>query len=165
MRRIKLTQGKWATVDDEDYERLSKYAWHVEKSGYAARVAKKSDGKKGMVYMQQDILRVPPNTWIGRVRNDRRRNNRKSNLRVSNASFSQANRLRQKNNTTGFKGVEKLKVKWRAQIVVNYRKLHLGCYLTAEEAALAYDRGARKYFGEFARLNFPQSQSKPRRKR
>ena len=165
MRRIKLTQGKWATVDDADYPRLSKYTWHLLKSGYAVRVATKRDGAKERIYMQRDILRVPTDVTIGRVRNDRRRNNQRSNLRITTPSHSQANRLRQSNNTSGYKGVEKFKKQniWRAQIVDNYRKIHLGCFKTAVEAAFAYDKAAVKYHDEFARLNFPSPHSKRKR--
>lgn len=56
-----------------------------------------------------------------------------------------------------FKGTEQLKSgRWRAQIVVMNRKISLGCYDTAEEAARAYDCAAIEKHGKFARPNFPQ---------
>ena len=44
---------------------------------------------------------------------------------------------------------------WQARIHVKHKPIFLGYFSTIEEAAMAYDEAARKYFGDFARLNFP----------
>lgn len=83
-------------------------------------------------------------------------NNRFSNLRPANQSQNMGNRGKQKNNTSGFKGVyyDKANDKWAATIMVNKRGIGLGRFATREEAATAYDEAAKKFFGEFARTNF-----------
>lgn len=54
MKEIALTQGKFAQVDDEDFEYLNRFKWMFV-NGYAARI----DGKTGkMVYMHHDVLRL-----------------------------------------------------------------------------------------------------------
>jgi hypothetical protein len=51
---------------------------------------------------------------------------------------------------TGFKGVSRLKGKFRARIHLNGREKSLGVYATAQEAAQAYDRASKQHFGDFA---------------
>lgn len=67
------------------------------------------------------------------------------------------------NNRSGFKGVYLHRGKgpncWYAQIRAHGRKIHVGAFLTPEEAARAYDEAAIKYHGEFARLNFPDEEA------
>jgi hypothetical protein len=56
-----------------------------------------------------------------------------------------------------FKGVvwDKQTKKWRANIVVNGKGRSLGRYADETAAALAYDEAARRWFGKYAWLNFP----------
>jgi len=37
---------------------------------------------------------------------------------------------------------------------VNRQKIFLGCFLSENEAAKVYDTAAKRYFGEYALLNF-----------
>lgn len=46
--------------------------------------------------------------------------------------------------------------KWMAALSVNNRTISLGLFEDEREAAQAYDAGARKHHGEYARLNFPE---------
>jgi len=40
-----------------------------------------------------------------------------------------------------------------AYLAINYKLKNLGYYSTEREAAIAYNNAAKKYFGDFARLN------------
>lgn len=64
-------------------------------------------------------------------------------------------KLTYKNNKSGFRGVHKDDYKWRAQIKSNGKVIYLGGFDSPEDAASAYDAAAKVYFGERARLNFP----------
>ena len=152
MRKIPLTQGKFAIVDDKDFDELSKHKWYFDK--YAIR----TDYKNNRIYMMHRVIINTPKGMDTDHVNGNKLDNRRNNLRVSNRSQNVANNGLRKNNTIGFKGVEFLKNRnfnkpWHARLTLNYRCISLGCFSTAIEAAQAYNRAALKYFGEFARLN------------
>lgn len=79
---------------------------------------------------------------------------RRENLQATTRSQSSSRRNVYKNNTTGFKGVttKKNKKGFYARICDRY----IGTFLTAVEAARAYDKEAFKLWGPVARLNFPE---------
>jgi len=81
-------------------------------------------------------------------------NNALSNLRLCSRSENNSNKSKQKNNTTGFKGVVKRKDGWyRARISKDGQRYCLGLFKTAEEASIAYNKKAIELHGSFASLN------------
>ena len=91
--------------------------------------------------------------------------NRKANLRSATRLQNSWNtRKSQQIGYSKYKGItfRKRRQKWAAQICVDGRRIFLGTFEDETEAAKAYDKAAKKHFGEFAKLNFPDS---PRRKK
>jgi hypothetical protein len=82
-------------------------------------------------------------------------NNQRGNIRIASRSQNMFNRRLNKNNASGFKGVEKCGNRWRARIRFDTRSFHIGLFREKETAARAYDDSALILFGEFAGLNFP----------
>lgn len=152
MKKIKLTQGQFALVDDADYDRLNQHKWYAKKDRngnfYAVQVP---------IYMARQILGLQDGDsrqadHINRSTLD----NCQDNLRICTNQQNQMNRKSVPNSTSQFKGVswDKATQKWRCQIALNKKKKHLGYWIMEEVAALAYDITATREFGEFAYLNF-----------
>jgi hypothetical protein len=86
-------------------------------------------------------------------------NNTRANLRSATRSQNAMNRRKQKGTSSRFKGVSwnKREQKWKVKIMFNCRVINLGSFDSEKAAARTYDAAAKKYFGEFAKLNFPQN--------
>ena len=78
-------------------------------------------------------------------------NNNVKNLRWATSKDNLANQGKQKNNTTGFKGVayHKPSKKYQATIYINGKNKSLGLFKTAEEASREYDAKAEEIHQEF----------------
>lgn len=156
---IPLTQGKFAIVDEADYKWLSQWKWYALKQHngdwYAVRNQWKN-GKSKLVYMHREIHKTPGESETDH-RDHNGLNNRHSNLRFATTSQNQHNRKKDKRiRTSHFKGVcwHRLANKWCARITVEYQTIYLGLFRSEIEAAHVYDAAAKRYFGDFACLNF-----------
>ena len=162
MKTIPLTRGYTALIDDEDYEMLSKFKWHVyiSKRKHKTRIYANHKSGNNNFSMHRYILNVTDKTQIVDHIDGNGLNNCKNNLRiVSNSINIQNQKILCGSNTSGFTGVYKdkrnLKKKYHSQIVKDRVIYRLGYYETAEEAAKAYDKKALELFGNLAALNFP----------
>ena len=81
--------------------------------------------------------------------NGKRSDNRIANLRLASHAENSRNRYRSRNNTSGYKGVDFNRGRWRALIGTGGKNLHLGYFSSAAEAHAAYCRAAQELFGEF----------------
>jgi hypothetical protein len=153
-RTIPLTQGMSAIVSEVDFERLSIFRWSLKDARKPYVIRRGVDGQ--YVYLHNEVLQVPSTTLIDH-RNSNGLDNRQSNLRIASRMQNGWNRKRQRNNVSGYIGVcwRSSRNCWIAQIDANYRRIRVGSFKNAKEAASAYDRAAILYHGEFARLNFP----------
>lgn len=147
MKEIKLTQGKVALVDDEDYEDLIRYFWCACKGNgtfYAG-----SSGKSGYRLMHRHLLK-PNKCQLIDHKDGNGLNNQKYNLRICNPSQNNMNQ-EIRSGSSKYKGVHfnTQNQRWISTIDNKY----LGSFNTEKEAALEYNKNAVNLFGEFARIN------------
>ena len=157
MKRIPLTQGKEALVDDGDYEYLMQWQWYAARMGkgfYAVRSVWRS-GKQRTVLMHRAVTARAG--LSGRQVDHRDRNalnNQRSNLRPATRAENEANQGLQCNNTSGAVGVhwDRTCQKWYARVRLG--RLCAGQHFDDFDEAVTWrDAKAKVLHGEFAYLN------------
>ena len=161
MPKLSLIRGYSTLVDDEDFERFGMLRWSVRialmnRISYPYAVIHIRNPRRGFIHLHRSITGCPDGLVVDHINGDTL-DNRRSNLRICTRGENTRNQRLPSDNTSGFKGVSRVGPKWHAQISAGpgERRVHIGNFSTPREAAMAYDAAARKYHGEFARLNFP----------
>jgi hypothetical protein len=155
MKKIPLTQGFFALVDDEDFEFLMQWKWFVSKKKNQFVAEGNAGTPKKRIKMHRFILGIyDPSKKVDHINGDTL-DNRRLNIRICTHAENSRNRGLAKNNTSGFKGVNWSKPynKWEVRIKLNDKSIAIGRFSNLKAAAKAYNEAAKKYHGEFARLN------------
>ena len=155
VKKIPLSKGKFALVDNKDYAFLTQWKWHYISPGYAARNSKMVDGvRPSKILMHREINKTETGMDTDHEDNNGL-NNQRFNLRDSTRTQNNTNSAKRKNKTSKFKGVCfcKRSKKWKSRIQTVNGNINLGDFKNEKLAAKAYDAAAEKYFGKFARHN------------
>jgi len=163
MKEIKLTQGQVTLVDDEDYDYLNQWKWHVgvrkKKTGalyYACRTLNDYINMKfSKIYMHRIIIKLIDKEECDHI-DGNGLNNQKINLRKCSHAKNLTNRKSW--GYSRYLGVSICKKEKYyyiiASIKINGKDKYLGSFKTEEEAAKAYDIAAKIHHKEFANTNF-----------
>jgi hypothetical protein len=155
---IPLSQGKFALVDDEDYEFLNQWKWCAHKNKNNVFYVERNEliPKRKIIKMHRVIMNAPIGMEVDHIDRDGL-NNQKANLRLCTQTENQRNKSLYRNNSSGYRGVKANGRNWQSEIRVNGQGIYIGTYKTKVEAAQAYDLAAKKYHKDFANLNFPEA--------
>ena len=156
VKKIELTRGQFALVDDEDFEWLDQWKWYANwdshiKGFYAVRNERKGEYKsfkqRRQIIMHRVIMNASKGMHVDHI-NHNSLDNCKNNLRI--VSNRQNTHNRTKKSTSKYPGVywHKQMKKWRADIRLNGKHTHLGYFTDEREAAKAYEKALRKHAGE-----------------
>jgi AP2 domain/HNH endonuclease len=145
MKKISLTQGKTALVDDGDFGELSKFKWCAHKvphsrTWYAVRRTSRPGSR--IVKMHRVITGAADGTDVDHV-NGQGLDNRRDNLRQVTKFQNMHNQTRKMVGCTSrFRGVswDRQRCKWQAYIHNGNKRKFLGRFACEEEAARAYDQ-------------------------
>ncbi len=134
MKKIKLTKGKYALVDNQDFKWLNQWKWNYQ-GKYARRMEYSEDGKRHLVYMHRLVNKTPDGIETDHINHNQLDNTRK-NLRIATKSQNMWNMSMSKRNTSGIKGVywDKKNRKWNVKICVNWVKIDLGRFFYKDDA-------------------------------
>jgi len=153
MKFIELTAGKFALVDDEDFEMVNALNWNAnfQHTTWYARAWQKPK----RILMHRLIMGVTDSGILVDHRNHDGLDNRRNNLRIASKADNCRNKSHRNGTSSKYHGVcwHKATNKWITKICVDYTDIHLGIFEKEEDAALAYNVAAVKYFDKFANLN------------
>lgn len=167
-KKILLSQGKFALVNDKDYDRLNQWKWTyhktVSKNGEvikerAVRRVRIGPCKHKILYMHRVITNCPDGLEVDH-KNNNGLDNRRKNLRVCTHAENSKNKRARNYAKSKYKGLYKhVHGGWVARAKVDGITCNIGYYKTEVEAAHAYDDFIRSFgpeFCKFARFNFPR---------
>lgn len=143
MKRLKLSDGGYTLVDDEDYINLSKWKWRKNSQGYVRRSIPNGE------FLHRLLLNAPKDKLVDHI-NRNPLDNRRSNLRLCTPSYNNINQKLKANNKTGFRGVSwhNLGQKYIVSINYNNKKTHLGSFADISEAIGVRMTAELEIFGE-----------------
>lgn len=151
-------RGHLLIFDQEGLDLFRSKKWLVGTSNKrGAFYVMRNDGKQSARF-HREFMGARKGQIVDHI-NGNRLDNRRVNLRFCTNAENVRNSKKYNAGANPYKGTNYLKARdqWRALIRVDGKQIFLGSFNNATEAAMAYDKAAGEYFGEFARLNFPNA--------
>lgn len=158
-KKVPLSRGYEAVVDADDYERVMMRKWHASGQPHNLSVVTnhKIGERKTSIQLGRFILGVTDHKILITFLNNNPLDCRRSNMHVGEKGIVMRHRGKWKVPCSSqYKGVSWFKAgrKWRADILINGKKKHLGWFTDEKQAAIAYDKAAYEAHGDLAFQNF-----------
>lgn len=153
---VVLTRGKTAIVNSVDADFIGQWNWCAYRCPKGTFYAVRTDHDGAVqrtVRMHRALACAPSSMEVDHVDRDPL-NNRRSNIRIATRAQNNRNRGRQRNNTSGYKGVSWYAEheQWGGRIRVGGRTHFLGLHHDPADAYAAYCEAAARLHGEFANV-------------
>ena len=167
---VPLTRGYVAVIDAADAEKVLAFRGHalVTATGVYAvgrpypRLVRgaRNSVKPPKVLLHRFLLNASESGVEIDHRDQDGLNNRRANLRPGTRRQNMCNKRKNHGATSKFKGVcwNRKDARWQAKIQRRGVTRYIGNFDSEAAAALAYDRAAYTYHGDFAVFNFPDNE-------
>jgi len=137
MKKIKITKNKFAIVDDEDYEKVSKNKWSYSSNGYVVR-------GKPQISLHRFVMHAKKGQQIDH-KNRNKLDNRKENLRFCNTKQNHWNDI----SKTGVH-FRPNRNSWIVRMMINGKRKYIGYFANKKLALDARKQASLKYYKEFS---------------
>lgn len=150
-----IYKGKtyFTKVDKDVAVRLRNISLFTNGNGY---IIFRFNYKSKQIYLHRFVMKARKGQEVDHKDNNNKSNNLKSNLRFCTRKQNNYNRPKRKG-LSKYKGVswDKYKSRWQVYIrIASGKETFLGHFVNEKYAVIAYDNAAKKFQGEFAKLNF-----------
>lgn len=129
----------YVIVDAADADWVNQWRWSLTDNGYAKRYAR-IDGARQQVYLHRALLGFGPDdrVQVDHINRDKL-DNRRCNLRPATRAENNQNSSSQRGSSSKYRGVywSSVNQRWVAQVKVNRRSTHVGCFTNEDEAGEA----------------------------
>lgn len=164
--KLKTKNGYEFEIDEEDIAIAKKPGWYgwTQKHRYAngeyghinQYIIRNTyiNGKRTVERLHRSILNAPLGADVDHI-NGKGLDCRKNNLRLCTRLQNSMNSIKHRHSSSKYKGVTWRKIGkcWEARIKTNGKQKCLGYFNEENQAAIAYNKAAIEYFGEFSKLN------------
>lgn len=137
-------------IDDEDWDKVKEYKWHIKKYVNSFYAAKNTDDNTLLIH--RFIMNCPDGMIVDHI-NHNTLDNRKENLRICTKQQNNMNARKSNKFNSSFKGVKLNGKGYQSRIQFNYKRINIGTFKTELEAGRAYDIKAKELHGQYAQLN------------
>ncbi len=150
MKKIELTKGKFAIVDDDMFDFLNHFSWWAHNNGgcwYAVHSFTKNcaPGKHVNIRMHQVVIGAPMRGFVTRHLDGNGLNNQRSNLlHGTNRQNLQEKKCHRNGQLVGASWSKRDRV-WCSNIRIKDSLLRIGTFNTMQEAHIAYISACKRF--------------------